>query len=171
MELSVKNVCLGAAAIAAAAAAFCFLNPSEEGRVKAAFKHAAELVSKEADESLFVTATKTRSIAEIVESEIEISIPEQKVHSKFSRNELVQQVAIVRKACASLSVAFESVTVESIDGDVARATADLLVSGSGTKSFLQGRDTREFEAVLKKSPVDDKWRFSSVAIKAIVSAQ
>jgi len=169
MELSVKNLCLGAAAVAAAVAAFCFLNPSEEGRIKAAFKHAAETVSKETDESLFATAAKTRSLAEMVESEIEISVTEQKVHSKLSRSELVQQVAIVRKSCSSLSVAFESVTVESIDGDVARATADLLVAGSGKTAFLQGRDTREVEAVLKKSPVDDKWRFSSVAIKAIVT--
>ena len=169
MELSVKNLCLGAAAVAAAVAAFCFLNPSEEGRIKAAFKHAAETISKAPDESLIFTATKNSSIADLADREIAVSIPEQGVDAKFTRNEMAQQVTFVRKSCSSLSVAFESVTVESIDGDTARATADLLVSGAGSMSFLEGRDTREVEAVLVKSPDDGKWRFSSVIVRAIVT--
>lgn len=55
-----------------------------------------------------------------------------------------------------------------IDGDVAHATADMLVSGTGIDAFMSGRDTREVDAQLKKSPDDGKWRFSSVSINAIV---
>ena len=169
MEISINNIALGAAALAAAVAAFIYLHPSEERRIKAAFEHAAETISKEEGESLISIAAKNRSIADLADREIAICIPEQRVDAKLARSEMAQQVTIVRKSCSSLTVAFESVAVQSIDGDTARATADLLVSGSGTMSFLNGRDTREVEAVLRKSPDDGKWRFSSVSIKAIVT--
>jgi len=169
MGLSAKNIVVGAAVAAAAVAAFCFLNPSEEGRVKAAFKRAAATVSKEADEPLLAIAAKVRAISDLAEPEIRLSVPERDLNAKFTRSEMAQHVMLARKSCSSLSVAFESVSVQSIDGDVARATADLLVSGIGAESFLQGRDTREVESVLKKSPEDGKWRFSSMTIKAIVT--
>ena len=154
MEISLKNIALGAAALAASVAAFIYLHPSEERRIKAAFDRAA---------------AKNRSIADLADREIAISIPEQKVDAKLARGEMAQQVTLARSTCSTLSVAFESVAVDSIDGDTAHATADLLLSGAGTTSFLNGRDTREVEAVLRKSSDDGKWRFSSVSIKAIVA--
>lgn len=169
MEISLKNIALGAAALAASVAAFIYLHPSEERRIKAAFDRAAETISKEEGESLISAAAKNRSIADLADREIAISIPEQKVDAKLARGEMAQQVTLARSTCSTLSVAFESVAVDSIDGDTAHATADLLLSGAGTTSFLNGRDTREVEAVLRKSSDDGKWRFSSVSIKAIVA--
>ncbi len=126
-------------------------------------------MSKEGDEPLFAIASKARSIADLADREISVSVPEWDMDARFSRDEMAQHVMLARKSCSSVSAAFEAVSVQSIDGDVARASADLLVSGNGTRAFLQGRDTREFEAVLRKSPEDGKWRFSSVTIKAIVT--
>ena len=117
-----------------------------------------------------VAAAKSRSIADLVDSKVTISFLEEGVvDAKLARNEMAQQMMLVRNSCSSLSIAFESVKVGPIDGGTAHATADLLVSGSGSMSFLEGRDTREVEAVLVKSPDDGKWRFSSVTIKLIVA--
>ena len=170
MEISAKNLVLAAAAAFAAVAAFCLLRSSEESKVKAAFERAADTISKKSDESLIVAAAKSRSIADLADDKISISFPEEGVvNARLARNEMAQQMTLVRNSCSSLSIAFESVKVVSIEGGTAHATADLLVSGSGSMSFLEGRDTREVEADLVKSPDDGKWRFSNVTVKPIVS--
>lgn len=169
MQVSVKNLVIAAVAAAAAiAAAICLLRPSEESRVRAAFRHAAETISKSEGESIIMTATRTNAIADLAEPEISITIPEHGVDAKFTRGEMARSAAAVRTTCASLSVSFESVVVSSIEGNVAHATADVLVSGTGATSFLEGRDTREVEAVLRKGD-DGTWRFSKVAVKEIVA--
>ena len=169
MEIKLGNaVAIAVAAVVAAAAAYYWMRPTEEARVKAAFARAAETISKEDGESIIMAATRASSIADLADKEIEVSIPEQGVHGKFSPPELARQATAVRAMCASLSLDFADVRVESIEGDVAHATADMLVSGSGAESFLSGRDTREVVARLKKSQDDGKWRFSSVTVNEIV---
>ena len=169
MEIKLRNaVAFAVSAVVAAAATYYWMRPTEEARVKAAFARAAAVISKAADESLIVTATRTKDIADLVDGSFKISVQEQQVDATLTPSETARQVTAMRATCSSLSVKFEDVRVDSIDGDIAHATADLLVSGTGIDAFMSGRDTREVDAKLKKSPEDGKWRFSSVSIDAIV---
>ncbi len=169
MEIKLGNaVAIAAAAVVAAAAAYYWMRPTEEARVKAAFARAAETISKEDGESLIVTATRAKDIADLVADKFQVVVEEQHVDETITPSETARQVTAVRATCSSLSVRFEDIRVDSINGDVAHATADLLVSGTGMDAFMSGRDTREVDAKLVKSPEDGKWRFSFVSIDAIV---
>lgn len=169
MEIKLRNVvAFAVSAVVAAAATYYWMRPTEEARVKAAFARAAAVISKESGESLIVTATRTKDIADLVADPFRIAAPERSVDETITPSETARQVTAVRATCSSLSLRFEDVRVDSIDGDVAHATADMLVSGTGMDAFLSGRDAREVDAQLKKSPEDGKWRFSSVSIDAIV---
>ncbi len=170
MEATVSSRGLATLALVAAAAfAACyFLRPSEEKLVKAAFARAAETVSKAEGESMLVTATRVGAIADLATGEISVSVPEMDLKASFSRQDVAQRIMALRASCSSLTVRFEDVRAVSIDGNGAKATADMLVTGVGASSFLSGRDTREVSASLAKSPEDGKWRFSSVTVEAIV---
>lgn len=169
MEIKLGNaVAIAVAAVVAAAAAYYWMRPTEEARVKAAFARAAETISKEEGESIIMAATRATSIADLVAEKFQVVVQEQHVDETITPSETARQVTAVRATCSSLSVRFEDIRVDSIDGDVAHATADLLVSGTGMDAFMSGRDTREVDAKLVKSPEDGKWRFSFVSIDAIV---
>ncbi len=169
MEIKLRNaVAFAVSAVVAAAVTYYWMRPTEEARVKAAFARAADTISKEAGESIIVTATRTKDIADLVSDPFQIVAPEVHVDETISPSETARQVTTVRATCSSISLRFEDVRVVSIEGDVAHATADMLVSGTGMDAFLSGRDTREVDAQLRKSPDDGKWRFSSVSIDAIV---
>ena len=169
MEIKLRNVVVFAvSAVVAAAAAYYWMRPTEEARVKAAFARASAAISKEDGESIIVTAARAKDIADLVVDPFRIVASEHHVDETINPSETARQVTAVRATCASLSLRFEDVRVDSIDGDVAHATADMLVSGTGIDAFMSGRDTREVDAQLKKSPDDGKWRFSSVTVNEIV---
>lgn len=170
MDISVttKGVAVVAWAIAAIVGIALLLRPTEEKRVIAAFEHAAEVMSKPEGESLLVAASRMGSIEDLAAENVRIAVPEQRVNAVFERREAARRFLAVRASCATLSVRFEGINVESIEDGVARATADLLVSGAGAGAFLDGRDTREVSAELVKGADDGKWRFSSVTINEIV---
>ena len=166
MKAKVRNVVVFAlSAVVAAAATYYFLRPNEEAKIKAAFARVSETISKSENESIVVAATKAKDIKDLLAGEVEIWAPEQNVDATVASSEIANQVTAVRAMCTSLSVSFQNVRVESIDGDTAHATASVLMSGTGVEAFLSGRDTRAIEAKLRKSPDDGKWRFSSVSVE------
>ena len=169
MEIKLRNaVAFVVSAVVAAGITYYCMRPTEEARVKAAFARASAAISKDAGESIIVTATRGKDIEDLVADKFQLVAPEHHVDETITPSETARQVTAIRATCSSLSLQFEDVRVDSIDGDVAHATADVLVSGTGVDAFMSGRDTREVDAKLVKSPKDGKWRFSYVSVDAIV---
>lgn len=165
MNIKLRNaVIFAVSAVVAAAATYYFMRPTEEARVKAVFARVSETVSKSDGESLIVSATREKDIADLVAGQMDIWAPEQSVDITVSSSEVGRQATALRAMSSSLSMRFQNVRVTSVDGDVAHATARMFVSGAGLDDLLSGRDTWEVEAELNKSSDDGKWRFSSVSI-------
>jgi len=168
MEVKVRSVVVFAvAAIAFLAAMYAIFRPTEESRIIAAFSRASNVISKSEGESILTTAAKTSAIADLADAKIKVSVPEQGFNATIAPPEAARHATAVRASCVSISVRFDNVRVQSIEGDVAHATAKMVVSGSGIESYLSTHQTRLIDAYLKKSAADGKWRFSAVSVDVV----
>lgn len=139
---------------------------SERGRVRAAFRAAAENLEKTGPEHILAAGLKAKALAELVDGSIRLSLPEYGQVGELSAEDVQSQAAYARNQMGVLHVEFQQIEVSFPKRGEAVATADALVTGD--LDGFRGREVRALRALLRKNPDTGKWRFRDVQVEPVL---
>ncbi len=139
---------------------------SERGRVRAAFRVAAENLEKTGPENLLAAGLKAKALGELVDGRLHLVLPEFGYNAEFEAREVQQQAAYARNQMGNLHVEFQQIDIEFPAPGEASATADALVTGD--LDGFRGRDVRAVRARLRKDPETKKWLFRDVRVEPVL---
>jgi hypothetical protein len=155
--VNTKQIVLGVLAVAAIAALVIWLIPDEKKAIRKRFARLSELVAKDGNESLFVTAAQSRAVAELLTDPCELKGSLHSLGGKYSRQEAATAAAVIRSQFDKMKLDLVDLTIEFPEKD--KATVSLTARFNATGSGEPVTEVRELNCTLLK--IDGKWLFNS----------
>ncbi len=156
--------------VAAVAAGWYFLSPSEESRVRETFAKMEAALEKNGAESNFKAIEKARHAVALVEPGCTFELVDGENSKTFTLSnvaaDITQGVVAFRMKAGTLKVAFEELKVRFSDKATAEVSCDFFYKGDDFGWAV--RDARALESTLRKDSESGRWRFARVRVLNIV---
>ena len=157
-------------ALVAVATIGYFFWPSDEARVKEAFREVAAALEKNGSENNLEAIQKAKRAVAFVEPGCSFELvldggSKTFILSKVAAD-ITQQVVAYRMNVSNIHVSFEDLTVTFPDKTTAEVTCDFFYQGDDFGWSV--RDARALEATLRKDPESGRWRFARVRVSNII---
>lgn len=161
-----KKALLVVVAAAIAAATWYVLSPSDEARVKQAFKDVAAALDKSGDEPKLDSIGRARRAVALVEPGATFEAFDKRFTLSKSVPDITQKVVAFRAMSTHLHLSFEDIAVKFTDDSTAEVTCDFFYTGDDFGWSV--RDARALDATLRKDPDSGRWRFWRVRLSSII---
>ncbi len=168
MQLNRNSTILIGVGLLLAAVLVVLLAPSEERRVRKTFDRAAELLGKEPDEPMLTTAAKANGLSSLIAPSLDFEAKELGVKHKFDPASVAQYATMMRAHERHIAVVFSDLTVEfpAETENLAEVLGNVKVDADHNLGF-KDKESRTFEATLKKDAETDTWQFSKVNVHRV----
>lgn len=165
MKLAGNQLVVAGMAALVAIGLFLAFAPNEEKRVRKTFDRVAALLGKEANEPMITSAAKAKALGELVTAAFRFKAPEIGINQSFDSASISECAAMMRAHEQHITVTFSELTVEfpADKANTAEVLGNVQVDSEHHLGF-KDKNTRSFEATLKKDAETKAWRFAATTV-------
>jgi hypothetical protein len=155
--VNTKQIVIVVLVVAAISALVVWLIPNEKKAILKQCARLSELARKNGNESLFVTASQGKSIAQLMTDPCELKGNLHSLGGTYSRQEAATAAAAIRTQFDTMALDLVDITIELPEKD--KATVSLTAKLTATGSGESVSEVRELKCTLLK--IDGKWLFNT----------